>query len=322
MYRYLIWLVPLVGCTSSREPSTDASSPEATDEEAAYWFEGVYFVPADAPRDDRADAMVDAMRQIRRQWASWDFTYTLKRRINVVRSDVTCAELYSEDGSSYIRVLDEVVDQLGYRGNVKLNIFSECVTNVGVAASASGNAAIYYDGVLDGIESGFLSDVGAVGHEQGHLFNMPHENCDGEEEFNARVLRQLGLPDYGTRSLMCNGGNWPDVNPPEPWMVEVMTTGYHCRWFEECDDPDRTAPVTLFTDRDYLGSHQDFEVGRTNDLGAVGQRSASSIRIAPGYAVELCEMSQCWELTADEPRLAEANNRATRLVVTKVDDSQ
>ena len=184
------------------------------------------------------------------------------------------------------------------------------------AAQARDNAAIYYDVVIAGIENGNQSDIGAIGHEQGHMFAMPHENCGGQEEYNAEQLRNLGLPDEGTMSLMCNGGNWPNVDPPSPWMVEVMTTGHHCRWLEECDDPNAQAPVTLFADWDYSGAYQDFDIGLTTDLSQVGPSNASSIRIAPNYVAELCGADGCWEVTNDRARMRRNDDQAISIEVT------
>jgi len=198
----------------------------------------VYFLPSNAPHRDRGALMLNAARQIQSQWAGWGWTIHLNRKLITVKSSNSCAHF-----NDYDVLWQETQRKLEARGqyfpNVKYLVFGECTTGGGAAqAGMPGNSALFYSYVVDGIglndgSPRNLSDIGSIGHEMGHNFGLPHENCGGTaDQGTIDELIAMGLPPDGTKGPMCNGAYWPNVTPA-PYQHDLVKR-YGCPWLKGC----------------------------------------------------------------------------------------
>lgn len=198
----------------------------------------VYFLPSNAPHRDRGGLMINAARQIQRQWAGWGWTLHLNKSVITLESSNDCAHF-----NDYDILWRETQSKLEARGqfypNVKYLVFGECTTGGGAAqAGMPGNSALFYSYVVDGIglndgSPRNLSDIGSIGHEMGHNFGLPHENCGGTaDQGTIDELAAMGLPTNGTKGPMCNGAYWPNVTP-EPYQHDLVKR-YGCPWIKGC----------------------------------------------------------------------------------------
>ena len=252
-----------------------------------YRIQPIYLIPNGAPNNNRAQSMYDAVSAIQRQWSRWGWTFDLTPDIITVETPQTCDQL------SQSNQFDQVVNQVKSAGfdnpKIKYPIFANCVDAPGIAAQAQlpGNYSVYYNGVIaNEIARG---NAGVIGHELGHNFGLFHENCNGEEPFNADELRRNGFPDHGTRGPMCNGGNWPNVFPDGYQFPKVYRAG--CDWIAECENNlYEPGPVTLFEAINFEQRSTSFDVGEFNaeNFGSVRNDTASSISVATGFMAQIC----------------------------------
>lgn len=198
----------------------------------------VYLVPSGSARGNLADEVERASLLVQEQWAGWGWSYRL-RPVRTVRSERGCSDFRSSP-DDFMRVVDAVRDEVrkvfGDSPRTVYTVWVEC-SDTGWAAHGGGDLATFYAGALDALPGQLEATtddrdaIGVIGHELGHVFGLPHENCGGETA-NAAVLARLGLPSGPTHSLMCNS-TWPAVNPPEPYQRAIVErTG--CRWLREC----------------------------------------------------------------------------------------
>ncbi|HEX5682938.1 MAG TPA: RICIN domain-containing protein [Ideonella sp.] len=198
----------------------------------------VYFLPSDAPNRGRGALMLNAARQIQAQWSGWGWTFHLNRGVIKLESSNSCAHF-----DDFNVLWDETRSKLEARGqyypNVKYLVFGECTTGGGAAqASMPGNTALFYSYVVDGIglndgSPRNLADIGSIGHEMGHNFGLPHENCGGGAgQDTIDELARMGLPTNGSKGPMCNGAYWPNVTP-EPYQHDLVKR-YGCPWLKGC----------------------------------------------------------------------------------------
>ena len=125
--------------------------------------------------------------------------------------------------------------------NVHFVMLSECLDTGG--GVNSGNLSFCFN--LEGMERtiSFAGETGCLGHELGHGFTVWHENCGGIEPANAEGLRSIGLPDYATNSIMCNGGT-PLGTYEDPSLTYIKDRMLYyqypgglapgCNWIFEC----------------------------------------------------------------------------------------
>lgn len=236
-------------------PITDAAPPTALPRHAAHPpatfghqqvtgidadhdVQVVYFLPSNAPHRDRGALMLNAARQVQSQWAGWGWKFHLNRDTITLTSGSPCSHF-----NDYNILWDETRSALEARGqfypDVKYLVFGECTTGGGAAQAAMpGNSALFYSYVVDGIglndgSERNLSDIGSIGHEMGHNFGLPHENCGGTAgQDTLDELTRMGLPTNGTQGPMCNGGHWPNVSP-EPYQHDLVKR-YGCPWLKGC----------------------------------------------------------------------------------------
>ena len=218
-----------------------------------HWVESVLIVPSDGSTDniqEKTQHILNASRLVQQQWASWGRTFNLHQTVRVIRSDRPLSDFQNSSGpwaeQTRGRMIQELRDAGIFHENAKYNIFMEGA-NGGAAAHGAGCCATYYGGVTESLFEQLptyfsfynpprerhrqLVSVGVIGHELGHVFRQPHENCNGTEDA-AQTLRDEGLPDHQTISLMCNGF-WPNVQRPEQWRLDRMIEGNLYQWFAE-----------------------------------------------------------------------------------------
>lgn len=234
VFTQLIFILASIVFASGVSANTDSN-----------WVETILVVASDTPRDDIAEKsqkLLNASRLIQQQWAGWGRSFNLSQEVRVVYIDQPIANF--QDGETRNRMLDELRSRQLIQSNVKYNVFMEGAVSPGAAAHGGGCCATYYGGVTRslfrqlpryyaGQQSG-LNDVGVIGHELGHLFNLPHENCQGDEIDNINNLRRLGLPSGQSGSIMCNN-RWPSVDTPPQWMLDRMVDANQGldQWFAE-----------------------------------------------------------------------------------------
>ena len=221
------------------KPNPPAPKPEPKPEPKpnpgpsnGYYVQAVYLLPRNAPTRNRSAVMLEATKKIQKQWASWNWTFDLKPNILTLNLPETCG-YYSARPRVYERIHPHVTAELKRRGlfseKAKYIMFAECIREDGVAAWGGGNRATMLEGVLNKIQlndnsSSNRSATGAIGHELGHTFSLPHENCNGQNPSNGRP---------SSNGPMCNGkGNWPNVSPAPYQRDLVRQKG--CNWIREC----------------------------------------------------------------------------------------
>ena len=221
-----------------------------------YHVQAVYILPRNAPQRNRSALMLEATRKIQRQWAGWNWTFDLKPNIITLNLPETCG-YYSARPRVYERIHPHVTAELKRRGlfseKAKYVLFAECIREDGVAAWGGGNRATMLEGVLNKIQlndgsSSNRSAIGAIGHELGHTFGFPHENCSGNNPSNGRP------PSNGP---MCNGkGNWPNVSPA-PYQRDLLRQK-GCNWIAECTRASQQGLGSQAVTHDYVDDEGTF----------------------------------------------------------------
>ncbi|MGL5830033.1 MAG: M12 family metallo-peptidase, partial [Angustibacter sp.] len=227
-------------------------APSAQASLASHYVHPVYIIPADAPHRNAQDAILRAHQEIQRQWASWGWTFRLSREVRTIHTSRTCAD-FTGLGSENQRVFDTIVatvkEKFGEQPNVIRPTFVEC-SNTGYAAHGGGKELFFYDGVIQSLRQQVYStapnrnDVGVIGHELGHTFGLPHEQCTPNDT-NAADLAARGYPTAVSRSVMCNNF-WPDIQPPMPYQ-RTLAFATRCEWLLECSGAgaygEQSAPI-------------------------------------------------------------------------------
>lgn len=201
----------------------------------------VYIAPSDAPRNNRANLIHAATKEVQRKWSQFGYTFRLDDEVLVFNVDNPCSYFQTEESQLTTRRIARLVDELNLRDPEILNYVSvECSTEVGAVASCSFPQCTNFGRLINWIERGDQNGFGVISHELGHAFGLPHENCDGAADSGTRsYLNDIGVPDYGTNSVMCGidyfpgETGWPGITAPEPWMEWRMKTS-GCRFFWEC----------------------------------------------------------------------------------------
>ncbi len=152
----------------------------------------VYFVPRNAPFKNRAHVMLAAYRQIQEQWATWGWHFRINPEVVTIAGDHGCSGYASNETLvlEFRRKLGASYDP----DRFIFAVFGECTSDPHGVAAASREGQSYLGFVVDGIGQGRLPEIGNIGHELGHTFDLPHEDC--------RV----------TNGVMCNN-RWPSVYP-------------------------------------------------------------------------------------------------------------
>ncbi|MBU2714008.1 PAN domain-containing protein [Zooshikella harenae] len=171
----------------------------------------LYIIPSDAERADRASLVTKAVEHNQKKWADYGATFVAES-IAVINSDKTSNWFLTNNdgfhgqnkqwywlGNAWNTAKSWYSDAENFDSNHKYIIFLEvdhASANSGAAAAANFGAAVMPKGIIDSIEKGNYSAVGSIGHELGHTFGIPHEDCDNQSN---------------PKGLMCNGGNYPNV---------------------------------------------------------------------------------------------------------------
>lgn len=204
----------------------------------------VYYVPVDAPRSDRAPLVDQAMQQIQAQWARFGLTFRLLPAETVVAESIGCGA-YGDGAAEPL--FAEIGGDVIANATVKTVVFGECLRLRGAVANACCNRVLY--SIMNSLEADLAAStiggyaVATIGHELGHLFALPHENCGGKNLAQAtRLVEVYGLPGYATNSLTCQQGGLLGIEDPSVnWIRDRMlyststtTEDPGCEFFVEC----------------------------------------------------------------------------------------
>lgn len=241
-----------------------------------HYIQPVYFVPTDAPHTDRKDLVMEGYRNLQEQWASWGWVFNLEE-IVTVRGAYPCDHY---DGWSIMRREGEqaLMDMGSWNNEHAIySYFGECTPGLGgAAAGALDNWQEYFSGTVNEISNG---NPGVIGHELGHNFGLPHENCMGEQPDNHEIP---------SRGPMCNGrNNYPFLYPHE-YQHNLVLNSSHAIWLEGVYETGALAEPTvlpptalvfksLVTPIQVKGSglYLEVENGSASDGAYIGQQSAS-----------------------------------------------
>ncbi len=224
--------------------------PKAQADLAKNFIKVVYIIPKGAPQRDAAPALLKAAKLVQQQWAGWGWTFRLEPTVATLDSPLPCTEFQSVQNTPgnervWKNMEDPIKQQIGMKDEGLYLAFAEC-SDTGWAAQGGGQTMYFFDGVIreivkDAQRSGNdRGATGAIGHELGHTFGLPHENCFGKETSNGNDLAAKGLPGAGSHSLMCND-SWPQTNPPMPYQRKLAFET-RCEWLAECSGDSRAKP--------------------------------------------------------------------------------
>lgn len=214
------------------------------DLDATHRVIGVYLHGNDAPFSNRASLVGEILTFIRDQWASFGITLAEIPDVIDLGPNKPCAELDTLEANEAYAVRELSLTRR-YDYVTKYSVAVECVTPD--AAYASANVAVFAYWILNNAESqlqvdpnnasdGEMAEVGAFGHELGHLFGLGHENCisggfqGGPDEGGALQAVEV-IP--ATRGPMCNGAYFPNVAPFAEYQRTRMYA-FSCDWIREC----------------------------------------------------------------------------------------
>ena len=218
------------------------------DRNRPHTVQAVYIVADDSAQRGREDVLQRALDFVQADWADFGVTWTLADA-PIVLSDFgkTCSDIQTLGDVRSIATRElSVLKKFDY--NTKYNVVAECPTTG--AANASNGIAVYNAAIFDLTEAqlrdvdpdnaadGEMSEVGVYGHELGHTFGLPHENCavggfqGGQSERGAYSV--LGLPLTPTKGPMCNGAYYPNNDDIADFQRELIYEN-SCDWIAECD---------------------------------------------------------------------------------------
>lgn len=270
--------------------------------------QAIYFIPQKAPRTNRADLGFDTVKRVQRQWSSWGFTFRLERKYKVIQGEFGCAAYQHRSMLGKIR--EEVKRKEPKWKDKKFMIFTECANYPGANGVVSQNFALVVNRRLDEIETERKQGriLGSTtGHELGHLFGLPHENCytfQDEQDPDVQNLKKLGLPTFVTASITCTY-KWPNLKPPAKWMRQIMVEKGRCKWFWECRGKNKFRKPML---REYgLGKH-----GGKLSKATTDQRAAALERSSGSEEKKSAKQKRVAQLRAKQ-RAARSAKRRQRL---------
>lgn len=165
-----------------------------------------YVIPSDAEQRDRAEICRQAVAHVHKNWsdAGRTFDYSEIQIIETPHTQnwwLTNTNNYANDGLQdweYLSNLEYYLDRnTDYNHNDISNRAIAFIEMKGANAAwgSSGGMCTLPEWAISGAErqlsrGGNMPDVGAVGHELGHAFGIPHRQCNQE---------------CAPRSVMCNG---------------------------------------------------------------------------------------------------------------------
>lgn len=193
-----------------------------------------YVLPSDAEHTDRQQIVAKAVERNRQLWSRDGATFIVEDVVTINSSLSSNAFLNNNDdihNNPDWNWLGNAVNEVIAHTNVIMNdpnhksiVFLE--VDVGGFCPCAAAANFHFAGmpkwIIDRIEQGYDTEAGAIGHELGHTFGMPHENCDSQT---------------APKGIMCNGagsgfGGFPDVRLTN-WHFNYLFTDEHKGYFVE-----------------------------------------------------------------------------------------
>ncbi len=183
----------------------------------------VYVVPSDASNTNRQALVYSALLENQQLWASYGATFVAEPIETLVSTHDSNWFIQNPDGlhnSTDWNWLGNSVNEIIAHTDLEFNdpdhrvvIFLEVdVTGFcPCAAAANFGYAGMPKWIIDRIEQGFAPEVGSIGHELGHTFGMPHEDCAAQCE---------------PRGVMCNGQSLDACNQLTSYP-DVQLTDWH-----------------------------------------------------------------------------------------------
>ncbi len=193
-----------------------------------------YVLPSDAVRTDRQNLINQAVEENRALWSRNGATF-ITEDVVTIHSNLTRHEfIHNDDGihnNTDWNWLGNAINEVMANTDVVLNdpnhkniIFLEADVSGFCPCAAAAN--FHFTGIpkwiIDRIERDFATEVGAIGHELGHTFGMPHENCGVQ---------------VAPKGIMCNGADFGFVGFPEvelrQWHFDFLFNAEHRSYFLE-----------------------------------------------------------------------------------------
>lgn len=195
-----------------------------------------YVIPSDQLDNEVPTDMLEAtVEQNREKWSEYGATFVTEKLVKIY-SDMTTAEFQNTNDGLHNDIkfnwFGNSVNEVIANSEVVLNdpnfksilfVQAPATLECQCAALANFNFAAVPSAMITSIQNGVGADIGVIGHELGHTFGMPHEDC-------------LNLTD--PKGIMCNGTDggqslgFPNVRLTQ-WHYNYLFTDEHKSYFVE-----------------------------------------------------------------------------------------
>ncbi len=222
--------------TMSYKPPTDITQQAADDRDACKTVRVFYIVPTNALHNNRQNIVYNAVLENQQKWSQWGATFTVEPIETIYSThDINWFINHNDGfhnntdfnwlGNSAIEVISNSDISL-YDPNHRVVFFLEADVPCPCSAAANFGFAGQPKEVIDGIANDIDPYIGVIGHELGHTFGMPHENCDGQCAPRGVMCNNYGIDNCG------NPTSYPNLQLT-PWHFNYLNQPEFAGYFEE-----------------------------------------------------------------------------------------
>ena len=229
------YTVELTGMNGDKN-ATATKTINVIDSEICKKVKVFYIIPSDQLANEiPTHVLEDAVEQNRQLWSEYGATFVAEDLVKIY-SDMTTAEFQNTNDNLHNNIkynwfgnaINEAIansEMVLDDPNFKAVLFVQApaTPECGCAALANYHFAGIPSAMIASIQNGVGADIGVIGHELGHTFDIPHEDC-------------LNLND--PKGIMCNGTDggqskgFPHVRLTQ-WHFNYLFTDEHKGYFVE-----------------------------------------------------------------------------------------